>query len=171
MSIVNQNAFYAIAYLSVSDAMRLSNKSNGKITYAGETYKAHFVQLMPVIDEETQRAKALFALESHPKNTLINTFTQMQVSLPPYSKAVTVKKSALSLFKGEWVVFVEKVHKEHDEEEDETTDEAHDKTEHGEHEHEESPYEPRVVEPFAYFGNRVAVKGLDAGEEYVASGF
>ena len=173
MSIVNQNAFYAVAYLSVSDAMHLSEKSSGKITYAGESYKAHFVQLMPVIDEETQRARALFALDSHPKNTLINTFTQMQVSLPPYTKTVTVNKSALSLFKGEWVVFVEKAHEEgHDAKEEghEDKNEGHDEAEHGEHEHEESPYEPRVVVPLAYFGNRVAVKGLSTGEEYVASG-
>jgi len=177
MSIVNQNAFYAVAYLSVSDAMHLSDKSSGELIYAGKTYKAHFVQLMPVIDEETQRARALFALDTHPQNILINTFTKMQISLPPYTKAVTVKKSALSLFKGEWVVFVEKAHKEHNEDEDKTTDETqegeeHDKTEHGEHEHEHetSPYEPRVIEPLTYFGNRVAVKGLNAGEEYVSSG-
>ena len=173
MSIVNQNAFYAVAYLSVTDAMHLSDQSSGKISYAGESYKAHFVQLMPVIDEETQRARALFALDSHPKNTLINTFTQMQVSLPPYTKAVTVNKSALSLFKGEWVVFVEKAHEEgHDAKEEghEDKNEGHDEAEHGEHEHEESPYEPRVVVPLAYFGNRVAVKGLSTGEEYVASG-
>ena len=178
MSIVNQNAFYAVAYLSVSDAMHLSAKSSGELTYAGESYKAHFVQLMPVIDEETQRAKALFALDSHPKNTLINTFTQIQVALPPYTKAVTVSKSALSLFKGEWVVFVEKEHDEaHEKAEHESKEEAHeheeeehDEAEHGEHEHEESPYAPKVVEPIAYFGDRVAVKGLEAGEEYVASG-
>ena len=133
---------------------------------------------MPVIDEETQRARALFALDSHPKNTLINTFTQMQVALPPYTKAVTVSKSALSLFKGEWVVFVEKEHDEaHEKAEHESKEEAHeheeeehDEAEHGEHEHEESPYTPKVVEPIAYFGDRVAVKGLEAGEEYVASG-
>ena len=29
---------------------------------------------------------------------------------------------------------------------------------------------PRVVEPIAYFGDYVAVKGLKAGEAYVASG-
>ncbi len=166
MSIVNQNAFYAVAYLSVSDAMHLSAKSSGELTYAGESYKAHFVQLMPVIDEETQRAKALFALDSHPKNTLINTFTQIQVALPPYTKAVTVSKSALSLFKGEWVVFVEK---EHDEAHEKAEHESKEETEEEENE-EESPYAPRVVEPIAYFGDRVAVKGLKAGEEYVASG-
>ena len=178
MSIVNQNAFYAVAYLSVADAMHLSNKSSGEIHYAGESYKAHFVQLMPVIDEETQRARALFALDTHPKNTLINTFTQMQVALPPYTKAVTVSKNALSLFKGEWVVFVEKEHDEaHEKAEHKSKEEAHeheeeehDEAEHGEHEHEESPYAPKVVEPIAYFGDRVAVKGLEAGEEYVASG-
>ncbi len=167
MSIVNQNTFYAIAYLSVADAMHLNKQSSGELTYARESYKAHFVQLMPVIDEETQRARALFALDSHPRNTLINTFTQMQISLPPYTKAVTVNKSALSLFKGEWVVFVKK---EHDEaHEKEKQHEAKEKSEEEENE-EASPYEPRVVEPIAYFDDRVAIKGLNAGDAYVASG-
>ena len=166
ISIVNQNAFYAVAYLDVADAMHLDKQSSGELTYAQESYKAHFVQLMPVIDEETQRAKALFSLDSHPKNTLINTFSQMQIALPPYTKAVTISKGALSLFKGEWVVFVEKEHNEADEKE---AHKAKEKSEEEDNE-EASPYEPRVVEPIAYFGDRVAVKGLNAGESYVASG-
>ncbi len=177
MNIVDPDAVYAVAYLDIADAMHLSPQSKGVITYANKRYTAHFVQLMPVVDEETQRAKALFLLDSHPQKILINAFTSMQVTLPPYTKAVTIRKSALSLFKGEWVVFVEKTHDEvHEktEHEDKETahahNEKHDEAEHGEHEHKESPYEPRVVEPIAYFGERVAVKGLEAGETYVASG-
>jgi hypothetical protein len=101
-----------------------------------------------------------------------------------------VKKSALSLFQGEWVVFVESDHggeehegeeahghddhdKAHKEEKDHEVHADHDEDEegHGDHEeHEEVPYAPKVVEIIAYNGDDVAVKGLKAGEEYVSDG-
>jgi len=146
MSIVNQNTYYAVAYLSVKDALHVTPQTGGFITFGGKSYKTRFIQLLPVIDEETQRAKVLFALDEHPKTLLINAFTQMQISLPPYTEAVTVKKSALTLFKGEWVIFVEA---EHHEEESGDSHEAHQKEEAGEeeeaheHEHEPAPIRPR----------------------------
>jgi ABC-type Zn2+ transport system substrate-binding protein/surface adhesin len=95
-----------------------------------------------------------------------------------------VKKSALTLFQGEWVVFVKKDHedmeedhaKEDDHEEHGDHEEHEHETEeaHGEHEHDEAheevPYEPQVVEIIAYAGEEVAVKGIEAGIEYVSDG-
>jgi biotin carboxyl carrier protein len=196
MSVVNQNGYYAIAYLGLKDAMKVSDKTTGFVTVSGNKYPAHFVQLLPTIDEETQRAKVLFMMMKNPKNILINTFTEMEISLAPYTEAVMVKKSALTLFQGEWVVFVESHHEgeEHEGEEahghedhddhakeeeahENESDHAHKEGEehddegHGEHEeHEEAPYEPQVVEIIAYNGDDVAIKGLKAGEEYVSDG-
>jgi hypothetical protein len=191
MSVVNQDGYYAIAYLGLKDAMKVSNKTTGFVTVAGKKYPARFVQLLPTIDEETQRAKVLFMMMKNPKNILINTFTEMEISLAPYTEAVMVKKSALTLFQGEWVVFVESHHEgeEHEGEEahghedhddhvkeeeahEKESDHEHDKEEgHGEHEeHEEAPYAPQVVEILAYNGDDVAIKGLKAGEEYVSDG-
>ncbi len=175
MSIVNQNSYYAIAYLGLKDAMLVSNKTTGFVTVAEKKYPAHFVQLLPTIDEETQRAKILFIMMENPKNILINAFTEMEISLAPYTKAVMVKKSALTLFQGEWVVFVETGHEEeahneeevhgHDDHEDNDKEKSHDHNN-----HEEVPYEPKVVKIIAYNGDNVAIKGLEAGEEYVAEG-
>ncbi len=175
MSIVNQNGYYAIAYLGLKDAMLVSNKTTGFVTVAEKKYPAHFVQLLPTIDEETQRAKILFIMMENPKNILINAFTEMEISLAPYTKAVMVKKSALTLFQGEWVVFVETGHEEeahneeevhgHDDHEDNDKEKSHDHNN-----HEEVPYEPKVVKIIAYNGDNVAIKGLEAGEEYVAEG-
>jgi biotin carboxyl carrier protein len=175
MSIVNRDGYYAIAYLSLEDAMKVSDKTTGFVTVAKKKYPAHFVQLLPTIDEETQRAKVLFMMMDTPKNMLINAFTDMDISLAPFTEAVMVKKSSLSLFQGEWVVFVEKEHEEevHKGEEDhdkEAADEDHDEDEEGEEEHEEAPYAAKVVEIIAYSGNDVAIKGLKAGEEYVSDG-
>ena len=190
MSIVNQNGYYAIAYLSMEDAMKVSPKTSGFVRFAGQEYPAHFVQLLPTIDEETQRAKVLFMMMKNPKNILINAFTEMDISLAPFQEAVMVKKSALSLFQGEWVVFVESDHEgeehegeeahghddhaeAHKEEKDHEAHADHDEDEegHGAHEeHAEVPYVPKVVEIIAYNGDDVAIKGLKAGEEYVSDG-
>lgn len=167
MSIVNQNKYYAVAYLGLDDAMKVTSKTTGFVTVSGKKYPARFVQLLPDIDEETQRAKVLFMMMDNPKNILINAFTEMEISLEPYKEAVIVKKSALTLFQGEWVVFVGADH----EGEAHQDEEKHEHDNHDGHEEEkEAPYIPKVVEIIAYSGDDVAVEGLTAGEEYVSDG-
>jgi biotin carboxyl carrier protein len=213
MTLVNQNGYHAVAYLSVQDAMQVTKETKGWVKVGDKNYPSHFIQLLPNIDTETQRAKVLFQIEKSPSNLLLGAFTGIEISLAPTQNVVMVKKSALTLFKGEWVVFVEKEHEEeahHDEEkeahDDHDTDqdeghkeEAHGHEEHdhdahkndkgheshatkehneeeedhghGEHEeHEEVPYEARVVEIIAYVGDDVAIKGLKVEEEYVSNG-
>jgi ABC-type Zn2+ transport system substrate-binding protein/surface adhesin len=120
----------------------------------------------------------------YPKTILINAFTEMEISLSPYTEAVMVKKSALTLFQGEWVVFVEKHHEDeahrhenhdkvHEGEKKHTAHNDHKEEGHGHgrhEEHEEIPYAPQVVEIIAYNGDDVAIKGLKEGDEYVSDG-
>ena len=202
MTLVQQSGYYATAFLSVDDAMKITKETKGWITLSEKAYLCHFVQLLPTIDEETQRAKVLFSIDNSPANLLLGAFTQMDISLAPTHEVVMVKKSALTLYKGEWVVFAEKAHKkEHEEAEhhDEKSEHDHDneKAEHDKHdheahdtdkeheehdddegheghggheEHEEAPYVAKVVEIIAYAGEDVAVRGLEADEEYVSDG-
>jgi len=193
MTLVQQNGYYANAFLSVKDAMKVNKKTKAWVNIANKNYPCHFVQLLPHIDEETQRAKVRFAIDNSPTNLLLGAFVEMEVSLSPEREVLMVKKSALTLFKGEWVVFTEahheteheeheiesSEHEEHDhdahtketeEKHDETNEEDHDKHGHDEHEEEEAPYEAKVVEIIAYNGNNVAIKGLDVGVEYVSDG-
>jgi len=114
MTLVNQSGYYATAFLSVTDAMKVNAETKGWVKIANKSYPCHFVQLLPSIDEETQRAKVRFSIEKSPDNLLLGAFTQMEISLPPTQKVLMVKKSALTLFKGEWVVFVEAHHEEHE---------------------------------------------------------
>jgi multidrug efflux pump subunit AcrA (membrane-fusion protein) len=158
VTVVNQSGYYAVAYLGVDDAMKISDKTTGWINVASQKYACHFVQLLPQIDEETQRAKVLFQIENSPKNLLLGAFTEMEISLEPYVDVLMVKKSALTLFQGEWVVFIETHHDGHEEneakhkEESEHDHEAH-KDEHREHghdalevEHEEHGHDALEVE-------------------------
>ncbi len=145
MSIVSREGYYAVAYLSMEDAMDVTSKISGFVNIEKKSYEAGFVQLMPTIDEETQRAKLLFTIKNPPKNMLLNAFVQMQISLEPKREAVMVKKSALSLFSGEWVVFMpvrdEKV-----------------------------SFVPHAVKIIDYFGDEVALKGIKEGSSYVSKG-
>jgi len=137
LTLVKQEGYYAVAYLSVNDAMKINKQTKGWLSIAGKEYDSSFVQLLPNIDLETQRAKVLFSIKNSPTKLLLGAFTQMNIALAPYTNAIMVKKTALSLFKGEWVVFVEKEHEEeghHDEKADHDHD--NEKAEHDAHDHE-----------------------------------
>ncbi len=178
MTLVNQSGYYAVSYLSVADAMQVGDKTKGWIDISGTTYPCHFVQLLPHIDKETQRAKVLFQIENSPSNLLLGAYTQLDISLAPTKDVIMIKKTALTLFQGEWVVFVETAHEEHAEHKEHESKERHyddldheaEGEGHDEHEDEEVPYQAKVVEILSYSGNYVAIKGLEVGEEYVSDG-
>jgi biotin carboxyl carrier protein len=192
VTLVNQSGYYAVAYLGVENAMKVSGTTKGWVNIANKPYLSSFIQLLPNIDQETQRAKVLFKIEESPTNLLLGAYTQMDISLAPTQNVIMVKKSALTLFKGEWVVFVEKEHEDETHHDEETNHEEHDhdthkkdenheahaddeheekEDEHGHNEHEEEvPYEAKVVEIITYAGEYVAIKGLVEDEEYVSEG-
>lgn len=173
MTLVNQSDYYAVAYLAVDDAMQISKETKGWLKVANKTYPSYFLQLLPNIDEETQRAKVLFQIEKSPSNLLFGSFAEMDISLAPFHDAVMVKKSALTLFQGEWVVFVEAKHEEADHHEEKSgLNHEKEANEHDEHddENEEAPYIAKVVNIIAYAGEYVAIEGISAEEEYVSEG-
>lgn len=184
MTLVDQSDYYAVAYLAVDDAMLVSKETKGWLKVANKTYPSHFVQLLPTIDEETQRAKVLFQIEKSPSSLLLGSFAEMDISLAPFHDAIMVKKSALTLFQGDWVVFVEANHEESDQHEEklghknEQEANEHDGHDHEEkhddegeeHEEGEVPYMPKVVNIIAYAGEYVAIEGISADEEYVSEG-
>ena len=140
MTLVNQSTFHAIAYIGVNDAMKISKETKGWLHVAGKSYDASFVQLLPNIDTKTQRAKVLFSIKNSPSNLLLGSFAEIDISLAPTRNVVMVNKSALTLYKGEWVVFTEKEHKEeghHEKKSDHEHEEekaSHDEHDHGAHE-------------------------------------
>ncbi|HIE34820.1 MAG TPA: hypothetical protein EYP79_01300 [Campylobacterales bacterium] len=159
VSLVQKSGYYAIAYISVKEALNLPKDIQGRLYIGNLSFDCQYMHLLPKVDEETQRAQILFWIKSSDKPILLNAFAKMEISLPPYKKYVAIKSSALTMFKGEWVVFVPKKEEEHEE---------HNEKE--EHQHEEIQYEIRVVDIIERFGEKVAVKGIEDGEEYVADG-
>ncbi len=184
ITLVQQSGYYALAYLSVDDAMKVTPKSKGRITLAGERYPCTFIQLLPEVDSETQRAQVLFWIENDPKKLLLGAFAEIEILLPPYRESVMVRQGALTLFNGEWVVFIPQEEEHHNAEsqsdhreeehhkEEAGRDEADHKEEddHGHESDETAPYLPQVVKIIAYSGEDVAVEGIKAGETYVSDG-
>ena len=177
LRIVKSQGYYAVAYMKIEDALKVDDQSKATVTLMNKHFNASFIQLYPQVDEETQRAKVLFSLKGETGKLLLGAFVPIQVEIAPFIKAVTLKRSALTLFQGEWVVFVPKADDEEDEhkaaehhKEDEAEDEGHEGEEHHHDEAHEVPYAPRVVEILAYSGDRVALKGIEAGEAYVSEG-
>ena len=134
VTLVKQSAYYATAYLSAKHAMHVSKDTKAWIKIGDKSFNTSFVQLLPSIDEETQRAKVLFSIENSPTNLLLGAFTEIDISLAPTHDVVMVKKSALTLYKGEWVVFTKK---EHEETAHQAQESEHEKEEasHDEHDH------------------------------------
>ena len=173
MTLVNQSGYYAVAYLGVKDAMEVGKDTKGWVNISSISYPCHFVQLLPHIDKETQRAKVLFKIDNSPSNLLLGAYTQMDISLSSSNEVITIKKSALTLFQGEWVVFVEVHRDEHEVVEDHEghAHGTHAKKEYDELETEEEvPYQAKVVDILSYSGDYVAIRGLEAGEVYVSDG-
>jgi len=184
--VVKESGYYALAYLTLDKAMRVTEDTEGWIEVASRRYRCSFVQLLPEIDDETQQAQVLFWIEGEPKRLLLGAYMQIDISLPPYEKRVAIKRSALTLMQGEWVIFLpqESEHNESDHDDSEHSDEhqehqAKEDTHHDEHgeeeggehdEHEESPYTLQVVKIISYSGEFVAIKGIDEGIEYVSEG-
>jgi hypothetical protein len=143
----------------------------GSITYGKEEYKMHITQILPNIDQQTQKMTVLSVLDKTVNNLFVNTFLDSKLFLGKGKSYLTVKKSALSFFNNEWVVFVPEHHEEHD---------SHEETRRGgamsppdthnekEHEEEEVPYNIKVVKILKKFDKYVAIEGLTEHEDYVS---
>ncbi len=172
VSLVQESGYYAEAYMSVDEAMKSSKEIKATLKMGDKNYSCKFISLLPQVDQITGQAKMLFWIESDKDMLLLNAYALMQISYPSDKKFVTVKKSALSMFDGEWVVFVPHEEEEHEEEKHEAKEDDHDNEhEHGHHEDEEEvPFSIKVVKKLVEYGDEVAVEGISEGEEYVSDG-
>lgn len=140
-------SFLPIEYASkVSLGQKLVIDSNGKKIIS------HLTQILPNIDEKTQRI-VLSSIDEKTNNLYINAYTSATLFFSSTKKHVAIEKSALSFFQNEWVVFIPN-EEEHDEHKGETHEEldtydgldtkdahaGHDHGEHKEHKEEEKAH-------------------------------
>ncbi|MDQ7044424.1 MAG: efflux RND transporter periplasmic adaptor subunit [Sulfurimonas sp.] len=197
ISIVKDQAFYVQSYLPLKYAGLVRVGQKLVVKYNNRNIVTHITQILPELDFKTQRVVVLSSIDEQTNDLFVNTFVESTLYFEAKEKYTAVKKSALSFFNNEWVVFVpteEEGHEEHGEydglnheeesheghghddgHKEETHEEhGHDESEeegneeHGEHEEESAAYEARVIQIITQDENYVAVKGIKIGEEYVS---
>jgi multidrug efflux pump subunit AcrA (membrane-fusion protein) len=164
ISIVKNQAYYVKSFLPIEYATKVRLGDKIVFRYNKKNILTHITQVLPKLDEVTQRVVVLSSVDEEVHNLFINTYVKSTLYFAQKREYLAVKKSALSFFNNEWVVFVPKgeEHEEHGE--------VDDADEHEGDEHEESfvPYTLEVVDIITQDEEYVAIEGLHEGEEYVS---
>jgi len=145
--IKGEESFLVQSYIPLKYASQLKVGQKGQLFYGGKEYEMYISQILPELDEETQQIVIHSTLKERVKNLFLNAYVASKISIGQAKEYLAVKKSALSFFNNEWVVFVPKHHDEH----------------------EEAPYEIRVVKIIKQNNKFVAIEGLKEHEDYVSS--
>lgn len=190
ISIIKEQAFYVKSYLPLKYAGVIKVGQKLSVNYNGRKIVTHITQILPEVDIKTQKIIVLSSVDEEVDDLFVNTFVSSILYFKPTKQHVAVKKSALSFFNNEWVVFIdtskdEVHHDEHDElgeemghahdelneeshhnDDEHNADNAHDN--HDVHEEESPTYEARVIEIIIQDDEYAGVKGIELNEEYVS---
>ncbi len=159
------SSFLVQSYVPLNYVGEVEVGQKGKLLYGGKAYAMHISQILPELDEQTQQMVVLCTLDEPVRNLFVNAYVDSTLSIGEPKSYLAVKKSALSFFNNEWVVFVP----EGEEHEEEHHDEDEKEDEHGHHhEKEEVPYDIRVVKILKQNEKWVAIEGLGEHEDYVS---
>ena len=167
VSIVKDKAFFVQSYLPLRYASNIKVGQRAVIEVNERSVMTHVTQILPQLDEVTQRIIVLSSIDENVNNLFVNTYVPLTLYFDSKEKYIAVKKSALSFFNNEWVVFIPES-EEHSEYEEEGHDEKKEYEEGGHDEEETAPYSIRVVEIVTSDDEFTAVQGLKEGEEYVS---
>ena len=169
VNIVKNQAYYIKSYLPIEYASKVKIGDKIVASYADQKIVTHITQIMPKLDEDTQRVVVLSSVDTKVENLFINSYVEATLYFGEAKEYLAVKKSALSFFSNEWVVFVPNEEEHHEEHDEDAHDEGEEEHEGEEHEHEEAPYTLAVVTILTQDDEFVAIEGLDEGEEYVSA--
>lgn len=141
-TIINANAFYLHCYLPAKYASQVQKGQRVvvKNTAATPIY-ARVNRILPSVDEATQRISVIASLDKPSNELYLNQYIGATIYTEKNKNYLAVKKSALTFFQNEWVVFVPA---------------------------KKGTYEGKVVEIIAKDDQYIAIKGLNAGERYVS---
>ena len=180
VTIVKRSDSYIKSFLPLEYAAKVKIGQRVVVHYADKEVLSHVTQIMPEVDQTTQRIVILSSIDDKTVELYINAYLGATLYFDTTDKFVAVNKSALSFFNNEWVVFVPEHHDEHDDGHDDHNDDetrrgramslpdAHDEEEHGHHEEEEVPYDIKVVKIIRQNEKWVAIEGMKEHEDYVS---
>ena len=143
ISIVKNQAYYIKSFLPLKYASKVNIGDKIVVDYADKKIVTHITQIMPKVDENTQRVIVLSSVDEKVPNIFIDAYVEAILYYSKGFEHLAVKKSALSFFNNEWVVFVPS-------------------------ENSEIPYTLKVVKIITEDEKYVAIDGLDKDEEYVS---
>lgn len=141
-TIINSNAFYLHCYVPgkyaslIQKGEKVLVKNNSTSPVYGRVNR-----ILPAVDEATQRLSVLVSLDTASNELYLNQYVGVTIYTQKDKNYLAVKKSALTFFQNEWVVFVPT---------------------------QKGTYEARIVEIIAKDDQYVAIKGLSADERYVS---
>ena len=169
-----QESFLIKSFIPLKYASKVRVGQKGSIIYGDTEHRMQVTKILPNIDQQTQKITVLSALDKPISNLFVNTFLDSKLFFNEGKSYLSVKKSALSFFNNEWVVFVPEHHEDEHEEHEEH--ESHEEEKHEEekgHGHEEEgeedvPYEIRVVKILKQNAQWVAIEGLEEHQDYVS---
>lgn len=165
VTIVKRSDSYIQSYLPLEYAQKVKIGQKIVVHYNHQQVISHITQILPEVDETTQRIIVLSSMDNKNEELYINAYVGATLYFNATESNVAVEKSALSFFNNEWVVFVPK--QEHEDEKKHTSENEGAEEEEGEEEV-YVPYEARVVELVASDELYSGVKGLEEGELYVS---
>lgn len=149
ITIVKNQAYFVKSYLPLKYAFKINKNDKIVINYAGKKIITHVIQIMPKLDETTQRIIVLSSINEHVKDLFIDSYVKATVYFGHKKKLIAVKKSALTLFDNQWVVFIPNKQKNN-------------KTK-------QINYIPVVINIIAQDENFVAVLGIRLGQRYISA--
>jgi len=142
ISIIKEQAFYVKSYLPLKYAGIVKVGQKLSVNYNGRKIVTHVTQVLPEVDIKTQRIIVLSSVDEEANDLFVNTYVSSVLYFEPSKQYVAVKKSALSFFNNEWVVFIdtskdEENHDGHDGFDEESHDNHEGLNEESHHGHEE----------------------------------
>ncbi|WP_457746843.1 efflux RND transporter periplasmic adaptor subunit [Sulfurimonas sp.] len=149
VKLLKNQAYYVKSYLPLEYATKVRVGDKLTILYNNKIITTHISQIMPKVDAVTQRAVVLSSVDEKVENLFIDVYVEAKIYFGRAYRGIAVKKSALSFFNNEWVVFIPKEQEHNDEH--------------------EAAYTAKVVEIVGSDEQYVAVKGMELGEEYVSA--
>ncbi len=108
ISVIKNQAFYIKTFLPLKYANRVKVGQEISVKVDGKSIKTHITQILPQLDEITQRIVVLSSVDEPTNALFINAFVASTLYFDADKKYVAVEKSALSFFNNEWVVFIPK---------------------------------------------------------------
>ncbi len=131
--IKGEESFLVQSYIPLRYVNDIKIGQKGKVLYGGEYFSMKITQILPQLDEVSQQILVLSSLDEPVKNLLVNAYVASKLAIGQPKSYLAIKKSALSFFNNEWVVFVPK---EHEEEEGHKEEHHEEHAGHGHDEHE-----------------------------------